>query len=276
MDWWQAMLLGIVEGVTEYLPVSSTGHLILTQRLLDIPAGQAAGAYAVCIQAGAILAVLGLYRAQVKRMLRGLLGQDRIGLALAGNIVVAFLPAAVAGLLFDALIEEYLFGLWPIIGAWFTGGLAILLVSRRLQSDRLPEAAAGEAGLEMLNWRTALVIGTAQCLALWPGTSRSLVTILAGSLAGLSLSSAVEFSFLLGVLTLTAATGYKAMQGGWLMVEAYGWHTMLTGFFFAAASAALAVKWLVGYLNRHSLSIFGVYRIALAVLASLWAGSWLP
>ena len=271
MDWWQAMLLGIVEGVTEYLPVSSTGHLILTQRLLGIPANQAAGAYAVCIQAGAILAVLGLYRAQVKRMLNGLLGRDRAGLALAGNIVVAFLPAAVAGLLFGSLVEKYLFGLWPIIGAWFVGGLAILLVSSRRQMDR-PETAAEDAGLEMLNWRMALLIGAAQCLALWPGTSRSLVTILAGSLAGLSLSSAVEFSFLLGVLTLTAATGYKTMQGGWLMVQAYGWHTMLTGFFFATVSAALAVKWLVGYLNRHSLSIFGTYRIALAALASLWAG----
>ena len=271
MDWWQAMLLGIVEGVTEYLPVSSTGHLILTQRLLNIPADQAAGAYAVCIQGGAILAVLGLYRAQVKRMLMGLLGRDRAGLALTGNIVVAFLPAAVAGLLFGALIEEYLFGLWPIIGAWFVGGLAILLVSGRQRLGR-PEEVADNTGLEMLNWRMALVIGAAQCLALWPGTSRSLVTILAGSLAGLSLSSAVEFSFLLGVLTLTAATGYKAMQGGWLMVQAYGWHTMLTGFFFATVSAALAVKWLVGYLNRHSLSIFGTYRIALAALASLWAG----
>ena len=271
MDWWQAMLLGIVEGVTEYLPVSSTGHLILTQRLLGIPANQAAGAYAVCIQAGAILAVLGLYRAQVKRMLMGLLGRDRAGLALTGNIVVAFLPAAVAGLLFGSLVEKYLFGLWPIIGAWFVGGLAILLVSSRRQMDR-PETAAEDAGLEMLNWRMALLIGAAQCLALWPGTSRSLVTILAGSLAGLSLSSAVEFSFLLGVLTLTAATGYKTMQGGWLMVQAYGWHTMLTGFFFATVSAALAVKWLVGYLNRHSLSIFGTYRIALAALASLWAG----
>lgn len=271
MDWWQAMLLGIVEGVTEYLPVSSTGHLILTQRLLGIPADQAAGAYAICIQAGAILAVLGLYRAQVKRMLRGLLGRDRAGLALTGNIVVAFLPAAVAGLLFGALIEKYLLGLWTIIGAWFVGGLAILLVSRWQRMPHQEEEAA-DPGLEMLNWRMALVIGMAQCLALWPGTSRSLVTILAGSLAGLSLSSAVEFSFLLGVLTLTAATGYKAMQGGWLMVQAYGWHTMLTGFFFATVSAALAVKWLVGYLNQHSLSVFGAYRIALAIFASLWAG----
>jgi len=145
MDWWQAMLLGIVEGVTEYLPVSSTGHLILTQRLLDIPADQAAGAYAICIQAGAILAVLGLYRGQVKRMLNGLLGRDRAGLALAGNIVVAFLPAAVAGVLLGSLIEEHLFGLWPIIGAWLVGGLAILLVSGRQRMPRQGEEVTDSA-----------------------------------------------------------------------------------------------------------------------------------
>lgn len=275
MTWWQAMILGVVEGVTEYLPVSSTGHLILAQRLLKIPADQAAGAYAICIQAGAILAVLGLYRAQVKRMLKGALGQDRSGLILAGHLLLAFLPAAVVGLFFGALIEEYLFGLWPVIGAWFIGGLAILLVCR-LRRPPAPDAADGAGGLETLGWRQALLIGAAQCLAMWPGTSRSLVTILAGSLVGLSLSSAVEFSFLLGVATLTAATGYKLMQNGGAMVQAYGWDIMLTGFLFATASAALAVQWLVGYLHRHSLSIFGIYRVALALLATLWAARLLP
>jgi len=270
MEWWQAMILGVVEGLTEYLPVSSTGHLILAQRLLKIPADQAAGAYAICIQSGAILAVLGLYRTQVKRILLGILGQNPPGLVLAGNIAVAFLPAAVVGVLFDAAIEQYLFGLWPIISAWFIGGLAILFVSRRQICQM--GAAPKDADLTMLNWRMALVIGLAQCLAMWPGTSRSLVTILAGGMVGLSLGSAVEFSFLLGLVTLTAATGYKAMQGGWAMVQAYGWQTMLTGFLFAAVSAALAVQWLVGYLKRHSLSIFGIYRVALAVLASLWVG----
>jgi len=128
MDWWQAMLLGIVEGVTEYLPVSSTGHLILTQRLLGIPANQAAGAYAVCIQAGAILAVLGLYRAQVKRMLNGLLGRDRAGLALAGNIVVAFFLARSSKNAFSACGRSSAPGLsaaWPFssfpVGDRWTG-----------------------------------------------------------------------------------------------------------------------------------------------------------
>jgi undecaprenyl-diphosphatase len=275
MNWWQAILLGLVEGLTEYLPVSSTGHLILAQRLLAIPADRAAGAYAICIQAGAIMAVLGLYRQRVKGMLLGLMGRDRAGLLLAGKIAVAFLPAALTGFFLDAVIEEYLFGLWPIIGAWFFGGLALLLVARRGR-DRAPEAAADPTVLEKLNWRTALVIGLAQCLALWPGTSRSLVTILAGSLMGLSLGSAVEFSFLLGLVTLTAATGYKAVAGGPAMVQAYGWPLMLTGFLFAAISAAVAVKWLVRYLERHSLLVFGLYRVALAGLAGLWAGTLLP
>lgn len=262
MDWWQAVALGIVEGITEYLPVSSTGHLILTQQLLKIPAGEAADAYAICIQAGAILAVLGLYWPRVKQMLLGVLGRDPQGLSLAINIVVAFLPAAVIGLLFDAAIEKYLFGLWPITAAWLGGGLVILLVSRWRLAHR-PGSDMGK-NLEKLTWRMALAIGFAQCLAMWPGTSRSLVTILGGILAGLSLSGSVEFSFLLGVVTLTAASGYKAVDGGLAMVQAYEWQTMAIGFIFATLSAAVAVKWMVGYLNRHSLAVFGWYRIVLA------------
>jgi undecaprenyl-diphosphatase len=264
MDWWQAVALGIVEGITEYLPVSSTGHLILTQQLLKIPAGEAADAYAICIQAGAILAVLGLYWPRVRQMLRGMRGRDPQGRSLAINILVAFLPAVVIGLFFDAAIEKYLFGLWSITAAWLGGGLVILLVSR-WRLARRPGADMGKS-LEELPWGMALAIGLAQCLAMWPGTSRSLVTILGGILAGLSLSGAVEFSFLLGVVTLTAAAGYKAVYGGLAMVQAYSWPTMLTGFIFAALSAAVAVKWMVGYLNRHSLAVFGWYRIVLAAV----------
>jgi undecaprenyl-diphosphatase len=275
MDWLQAMVLGIVEGVTEYLPVSSTGHLILTQRILKIPASQAADAYAICIQAGAILAVLGLYWPRVKQMMLGVLGKNSQGLTLAVNIIIAFLPAAVIGVLFDAEIEKHLFGLWPIIGAWFVGGLVILVFSRWRQTHQ-PATADRGFSLETLNWRMALVIGVAQCLAMWPGTSRSLVTILAGILVGLSMSSAVEFSFLLGVVTLTAATGYKAMHSGSAMMQAYEWHIMLIGFVFAAVSAAVAVKWMVGYLNRHSLAIFGIYRLVLAAAATLFVGRLMP
>src|SRR5688572_6811457 len=119
MEWWQALVLGIVEGLTEYLPVSSTGHLLLAQRMMGLEASDAANAYAICIQAGAIVAVLGLYAGRVRQLAAGLVGRDDEGKRLVWCVSAAFLPAAVIGLLFDDLIESYLFGLWPIVTAWF-------------------------------------------------------------------------------------------------------------------------------------------------------------
>jgi undecaprenyl-diphosphatase len=268
MNFLDAIILGIVEGLTEYLPVSSTGHLILVQRILGIPESPQANAYAICIQAGAIVAVLGLYRRRVVQMLRGIGGQFGLsdasdeGFRLAQNIVVAFLPAAVVGVLFNDWIERQLFGLWPIVAAWFFGGLAILVVSawRRGHDTNHPGRALGQ-----LAWKGAATIGVIQCLAMWPGTSRSLVTIVGGLLVGLSLPAAVEFSFLLGVVTLLAATVYKAADAGPLMLRSYGWPVMLVGSAAAYVSAVLAVKWMVRYLNRHGLGIFAYYRILLAL-----------
>ena len=128
MEWWQALVLGIVEGVTEFLPISSTGHIILAQRAMGIENDRAANAYAICIQGGAILAVLGLYAGRVRQGLR-LFGRDREGLRLDVNLIVGFLPAAIVGLLLHGLIEEHLFGLWPVVAAWFVGGVAILAVA---------------------------------------------------------------------------------------------------------------------------------------------------
>lgn len=134
MNWWQSILIGIVEGLTEYLPVSSTGHILLTQKILGIapepgPAREAANAYAVVVQIGAILAVLGLYFQRCRSLFEGILGKNPQGLLLLRNIMIAFLPAVVVGLLFDKKIEEMLFGLWPITAAWFVGGVAILAVA---------------------------------------------------------------------------------------------------------------------------------------------------
>jgi undecaprenyl-diphosphatase len=259
MDWWQALILGAVEGLTEYLPVSSTGHLILAQRALSIEEGDAANAYAICIQAGAIVAVLGLYRRRVAQMFRGLLGKDQEGFHLLLAVAVAFIPAAVVGLLFNEQIEEVLFGLKPIVGAWLVGGIAILLVGgrRRGGGERM--------SLARLTLSGALLIGFCQCLALWPGTSRSLVTIVGGLLAGLSLTAAVEFSFLLGVATLLAATGYKALDDGPVMIESYGIGVILLGTFAAWLFAVVSVKWMVAWLQNHGLSLFGWYRVALAI-----------
>lgn len=262
MDLLQALILGLVEGITEYLPVSSTGHLLIAQRLLGIEEGEAANAYAIAIQAGAIVAVLGTYRTRVGGMVNGLLGRDPAGLNLAMCLIAAFLPAAVLGLLFDERIEEHLFGVRPVIAAWVVGGILILALSRWI--------AARRDGLELgsLTWRAAVLVGFIQALAMWPGTSRSLVTILGGLAVGLSLAAAVEFAFLLGVVTLTAASAYSIVKSGDGMLGSYGWPALITGFLAAWISAALAVKWMVAWLNSHSLALFAWWRFAAAAVAA--------
>lgn len=269
MSWWQALLLGLVEGLTEYLPVSSTGHLILTQRVLGIAENDAANAYAICIQGGAIVAVLGLYRARVAAMWRGLLGRDEAGRRLLTCIVAGFVPAAVLGLVFNDTIEEHLFGLWPIVFAWFVGGLAILLVRGGRKADAVAERPEGR-DLDALTPRLALLIGLLQCVAMWPGTSRSLMTIVGGLLVGLRLSAAVEFSFLLGVVTLGAATCYAGLKDGAVMLEHYGPLSLAVGFVAAWLAAVVSVRWMVAWLQRHGLALFGWYRIALALGVALW------
>jgi len=278
MSWWQAVILGIVEGLTEYLPVSSTGHLLIVQNLLgigtqDADAWAAANAYAICIQAGAILAVLGLYFQRVKQGVRGALGPigigqgDPVGLRLFTNLVVAFMPAAVFGLLLDDLIEKHLFNAWTITIAWAVGGVAILAVAYWKKRKSGDEHIGQD--IDAMTWRMALIIGLIQCIAMMPGTSRSLVTIVGGVIVGLSIGAAVEFSFLLGVITLCAATVYKAQDAGPLMLDNYGWGPMIVGSIAAWLSAVLAVKWMVAYLKKHGMEVFGYYRIAIAIAAAI-------
>ncbi len=278
---WQALILGVIEGITEYLPISSTGHLIVAQRLMGIGTGgveskAAADAFAVCIQGGAILAVLGLYWKRVLQMIQGVLGKNPEGLKLAINIIAGFIPAAVIGFVLSHKIKEHLFGIWPVVIAWILGGIGILAVSwwNRKKSSQTRGAELGELTLKM-----ALIIGLLQCVAMCPGTSRSLMTICGGLLVGLSIRAAVEYSFLLGVLTLTAATAkdaidkvkeveqYNHLFGGTkLMIHEYGMVPMAIGIVAAAISAAIAVKWLVTYLQSHGLSGFGWYRIGLGLI----------
>lgn len=285
MNWWQAIILGIVEGLTEYLPVSSTGHLLVAQKMLGVGlesehAKQAADAYAIAIQAGAIVAVLGLYFGRVRQMTLGVLGAVRLGagddagLALATRLMIAFAPAAVIGLLLGDWVEANLFGEWPVVIAWFVGGAAILAVawSRRPRDYGAPSGFA----ITELGMRGAVIIGLVQCIAMWPGVSRSLVTIVAGVLMGLSLTAAVEFAFLLGLLTLGAATAYASVKHGHVMIEQYSLAAIALGFFFAWLSAVLAVKWMVAYLKKHGLALFGWYRIAIAVIvAAMLLAGWL-
>jgi len=282
MEIWQALILGLIEGITEYLPVSSTGHLIVAQRLMGIGTLTeidkiAADTFAICIQGGAILAVLGLYYKHVLKMLMGVLGRDPEGLQLAIAILIGFLPAAVLGILLNDIIEEKLFGLWPVIFAWIVGGIGILWTVNYRRKN--PPRGNGRDILK-LAWQSALFIGLLQCVAMWPGTSRSLMTICGGLIVGLSVKSAVEYSFLLGVLTLTAATAKKAIWkiegigadydvwfgGIKLLIDQYDTLPLIAGLLTAAISAAFAVKWLVSYLQSHGLQIFGYYRIAIGLI----------
>lgn len=259
-----AVLLGLVEGLTEWLPISSTGHLTVTQRLLGLT-GDAANSYAIAIQAGAILAVLFLYPDRFTAMLRALVGRDAEGRKLLIALFAASVPAAVVGLALEDWIKQHLFGIWPVVAAWFVGGVAILVVAYR-RRHRDPQAGAPVVDL---TWRSALLIGFAQTLALWPGTSRSLVTILAATALGLSVPAAVEFSFLLGFIILSGATLYETISSGTVMVDAYGLTTPLLGLVVAFVSAFVAMRWMVAYLQSHGLQIFGYYRIGIALIVGV-------
>jgi undecaprenyl-diphosphatase len=279
-----AIVLGLVEGITEYLPVSSTGHLILASSLLGLDSPErreAVNTFTIVVQGGAILAVLYLYWPNVLRMIRGILGKDPGGFRLFVSICAAFVPAAVLGKLLDEHIERMLFAPIPVLLALAGGGVYMLLLHMRL-SGRMgfPASALGRKELEDLTLTEAVIIGLLQCVAMWPGTSRSMMTITGGLLVGLRPKAAAEFSFLLGLPTLTAATLYKLTKDLWhahqtgapTMFETLGWMPTIVGLVVAAVSAALAVKWLVGFLSRHGLAPFGWYRLALcAVLGVMLA-----
>jgi undecaprenyl-diphosphatase len=271
MEFWHALLLGAVEGITEYLPVSSTGHLVLASRLLGLPNDAANRAFSIGIQSGAILAVLSLYWPRVKQAFAGLFAGDVVGRRLLVRLVAAFIPAAVVGLALNDWIDEVLFGLWPIVIAWLAGGIVILLVRP------LRRVHATGTDVDAISIAQAIAIGCVQCLALAPGTSRSLVTIGAGLLLGLSSVAAVEFSLLLGVLTLGAATAHEAVSGGSAVIASYGWTNVAIGFIASFVFAWIAVKALVSWLTTHGLVPFGVYRILLACCVA-WAlhAGWVP
>ena len=253
-----AIVLGIVEGITEYLPISSTGHLLVTQRILGLGDGAgevAANTYAIAIQLGAILAVVALYRSRIVQMFRGVAGRDADGRKILISLVCAFLPAAIIGVALGDTIKDKLFSPWPIAAAWAVGGLFLLKWKPRNGALRLQD----------LSVRSAFIIGLAQSLALWPGVSRSLVTIVAALLLGCSTMAALEFSFLLGLATLSAATLLDLAKDGDTLLNDYGWGTPVLGAAVAFITALLAVRWLVRYLATKPLAHFGWYRIVAAI-----------
>lgn len=285
-----AIILGLVEGITEYLPISSTGHLILAAALLELnttpESKHAVDTFTIVIQGGAILAVLGLYWPRVVQMLQGLAGRDPVGRRLFINLLIAFLPAAVLGVMLDDWIELHLFHPVPVLAALALGGVAMIVIGRwqrsffRGDEHADPADSRSYVDLEHLTWRRALLIGLLQCVAMWPGTSRSMMTIVGGMLVGLRPRQAAEFSFLLGLPTLGGACVYKILKSlksdQTSFIDQIGWLPIVVGLVVATISAALAIKWLVAFLTRHGLALFGWYRLALcAVMAVLLWRGWL-
>ncbi|MBB47348.1 MAG: UDP-diphosphatase [Phycisphaerae bacterium] len=286
MDLLDAIVLGIIEGITEYLPVSSTGHLIIASWLMGLDENYrtkiAVDTFNIVIQGGAILAVLGLYRARVAQMIGGLLGRDDAGRRLFFNLVIAFLPAAMLGPFLDDVIEARLFRPIPVISALFLGGVLLLFIGRwqrrllKLDTNTTEESEneSGFLDIESLSWRQALMIGLMQCVAMWPGTSRSMMTIVGGMVMGLRPRQAAEFGFLLGLPTLGGACAFKLLKvftadDQTFIADLGGWMPLIVGLVVATISAMIAIRWLVAWLNSHGLGIFGWWRIGVAAMLAL-------
>jgi undecaprenyl-diphosphatase len=258
-----AVLLGIVEGVTEYLPVSSTGHLVLAGHWLglsdDDPASRA---FEIVIQLGAILAVVVHYRVLLTDRLRGLVAGERAALRLLTAVTIAFVPAAAIGLLAQKAIDQHLQRPVPVAIALFVGGIVMIAVERiRARSNTV-----GADGLEQVTPLRALAIGLGQCFSLWPGTSRSMSTIVAGQLAGLSTATAAEFSFLLALPTLSAAALYKAYKAHHVLATSIGPASIAVGLVVSFVVAWAVIATFLQYLKKHGLEPFGWYRIVLGAV----------
>ncbi|EGJ12309.1 undecaprenyl-diphosphatase [Rubrivivax benzoatilyticus JA2 = ATCC BAA-35] len=276
----KAAVMGIVEGLTEFLPISSTGHLILAGSLLDFT-GETAKVFEIAIQTGAMLAVIWEYRQRLGRTVTGI-GHDPLARRFALNVLIAFVPAVVFGLALGKVVKEHLFHPVPVATAFIVGGIVILLVERRHRrafGERDLEGAR-RARVESVDDMTpldALKVGLVQCLALVPGTSRSGSTIIGAMLFGFSRRCAAEFSFYLGIPTLMGAGAYSVFR----QRDALHWGDapmFLVGSAFAFVSALLCIRWLIRYISTHDFTVFAWYRIVFGcvVLLTAWSGvvSW--
>ncbi|MEB0136078.1 undecaprenyl-diphosphate phosphatase [Actimicrobium sp. CCC2.4] len=264
----KALIMGIVEGLTEFLPISSTGHLILAGSLLDFT-GEKVKTFEIVIQAGAILAIVWEYRARLLHVCTGLFS-DRGAQKFAINLVIAFIPAAVLGLIFSSAIKAKLFAPVPVALAFIAGGLIILWVERRNKLSPVPPRIDSVDQMTALD---ALKVGLAQAFALIPGTSRSGATIIGGMLFGLSRKAATEFSFFLAIPTLLGATVYSLYKARELLsmedLPLFGIGTLA-----AFVSAFFCVRWLLRYISSHDFTIFAWYRIVFGfvILATAYSG----
>ena len=271
----KAAVLGIVEGLTEFLPISSTGHLILAGSLLGFT-GENAKVFEIAIQTGAMVAVIWEYRARFARALAGV-GSEPAARRFVLNIAIAFVPAAVVGLLFNKAIKAHLFAPVPVALAFVVGGLVILWVERRHKAayglhDLEGRRHARIETVEDMSARDALVVGCMQCLALVPGTSRSGATIIGAMVFGFSRKAATEFSFFLGIPTLMAAGAYSVWKQRDAL-HAADLPVFAVGSVLAFCAAWLCIRWLIRYVSTHDFIPFAWYRIAFGAVVLLTAYS---
>jgi undecaprenyl-diphosphatase len=252
------ILLGIVEGVTEFLPVSSTGHLILAGALLGFE-GQAAGTFEIVIQLGAILAVVVLYWRRFVDVAAGLVKRQSSAWAFARNIALGFLPAAAVGLIVYKAVKALLESPTTVAVALILGGIAILIIERLVKAARIPT-------VEAMPWATALGIGAIQCLSMIPGVSRSGATIMGALTLGVDRRAAAEFSFFLAIPTMLAASGYDLYKSGGAIGEG-GWSAIAIGFAVSFVVALVVIRWFVGIVSRHGFAPFAWYRIVVGTIA---------
>ncbi len=256
----KAAVLGVVEGITEFLPVSSTGHLILASDWLRFEGGQG-GTFEIFIQLGAILAIAWIYRRTLATVVRGL-AREPVQQRFALNLVIAFLPAAIVGLLAHDVIKSRLFSPLVVAVALVVGGVAILWIERHPPTTRVRDVTA-------VPWRLALGVGLAQVLSLIPGTSRSGATIMGGFLLGLSRQAATEFSFFLAIPVMVAATLFDLISSRELLSRA-DVVPFTVGFVTAFVSALIVVKAFLGFVARHDFRGFAWYRIGFGLLLLAW------
>ncbi|UZE14957.1 undecaprenyl-diphosphate phosphatase [Pseudomonas sp. B21-053] len=268
MDLWtafQALILGVVEGLTEFLPISSTGHQIIVADLLDF-GGERAIAFNIIIQLGAILAVVWEFRRKILDVVTGLKTEPSAR-RFTANLLIAFMPAVVLGVIFSDLIHHYLFNPITVAAALVVGGIVMLWAEKR-QHEVHAET------VDDITWKDALKVGLAQCLAMIPGTSRSGSTIIGGLLFGLSRKTATEFSFFLAMPTMVAAAVYSGFKYRHLFVPA-DFPVFAIGFITAFIFAMIAVKALLKFIASHSYAAFAWYRIAFGlVILATWQFGW--
>ena len=257
----KAFVLGIVEGLTEFVPISSTGHLIIAGQLIGFN-GDKAKVFDIVIQLAAILAVCWEYRGRLRAALAGIM-TERMQQRFVANLAIAFMPAAVVGLLFHADIKQYLFYPLPVATAFVVGGVLILWAERREHRVKVER-------VDDMRWQDALKVGFAQTLALIPGTSRSGATIIGGLLSGLSRRAATEFSFFLAIPTMFAAVTFDVYENR-AILHSDDLGMFAIGFIASFVSAFLAVRGLLRYISRHDFSAFAYYRIVFGAIVLLTA-----